>query len=543
MLPLSPRSASALIILAFIAVKAVSGQAPAPAATKRLCSVTEVVETDADRAFRRGDFTAAETLFRAQLAAATTEDARSAATAGLIRTQLATGKLKEALDAAKKSVAEHPQDAVLQDVLGEVYFRRGETNEAASALMAASQLDLCNPRVHFDIARYWRLSGMYSSAQKELDLAHRLSPHDTTFTRAAASRIQVPAEDRVARLTERLESGELSSEERASLQRAIDVARAQTKGSCQVVRPVESTKFPIVPIANGPYDMYAAGLDIQLNGHRKRFEIDTGASGLLISRSAAASAGIVAEAETLGGGLGDHGLTRELLAHVDSIRIGELEFHNCLVRVFDKRNVLEVDGLIGADVFSSWLVTLDVPSREVRLAPLPKRPDDTASQSPELDTAGADENTQAIPRDRYIAPEMRDWTKIFRYGHNLIFSTLIGKTPSKLFIMDTGSSQTIISPAAVREVTSVGGSDARVKGISGEVAKVSETDNLTITFARVAQPLRNTLAVDTSNLGRGSGVEISGLIGFPTLRELVITIDYRDNLVHVVYDPKHGFHK
>ena len=39
-----------------------------------------------------------------------------------------------------------------------------------------------------------------------------------------------------------------------------------------------------------------------------------------------------------------------------------------------------------------------------------------------------------------------------------------------------------------------------------------------------------------------SGVEISGIIGFPKLRELVISIDYRDNRVHVVYDPKKGYH-
>jgi len=32
-------------------------------------------------------------------------------------------------------------------------------------------------------------------------------------------------------------------------------------------------------------------------------------------------------------------------------------------------------------------------------------------------------------------------------------------------------------------------------------------------------------------------------VGFPTLRELVISIDYRDNLVHVVYDPNKGYHR
>ena len=43
-------------------------------------------------------------------------------------------------------------------------------------------------------------------------------------------------------------------------------------------------------------------------------------------------------------------------------------------------------------------------------------------------------------------------------------------------------------------------------------------------------------------LTRSAGVEISGIIGFPILRELVLSIDYRDNLVHFVYDPKKGFH-
>jgi tetratricopeptide (TPR) repeat protein len=533
---------TAIILLAFGPITAGTAAAQAPAAsTKLTCTIQQVTETDADRALHRRDYPAAETLYRAQLAAASTEEARTAATAGILRTQLGSGQINEALAAAKKSVADYPKNAVLQDVLGEVYFRRGEPDEAAVTWNESMKLDPCNPRIHYDFARFFRLNGMYASEQAQLDKAHALSPQDNTFRRAAPG-VQMTAEDRIARMTERLESGQLSAEERDSLQRSIDVTRAQSKGSCEIVHPVESTKFPIVSIANGPQDMYAAGLELQLNGHKKRFEIDTGASGLLISRSAAASAGIIGEAESRGGGIGDSGPVKELLAHVDSLRIGDLEFHNCLVRVIDKRNVLDVDGLIGPDVFSSWVVTLDIPSREVRLGPLPKRPYDTA-QTSELDTAGGGENTQAVPRDRFIAPEMKDWTHIFRYGHALIFLTNIGKTPAKLFIMDTGSSHTIISKAAAKEVTDVGGTNARVRGISGEVKNVSQANDLTIIFGNVGSPLRDILAIDTSGLGRGSGVEVSGLIGFETLRELIISIDYRDNLVHVVYDPKHGFHR
>jgi Flp pilus assembly protein TadD len=540
MLLLSSRIASAVSVVLLSTGIAVA-QTPAPA--KQPCTVQHVVESDADRALSRRDYLAADTLDHAQLAAAATEEARVAASAGIIRTQLAAGHLNEALAAAKKSVADNPRNAVLEEVLGEVYFRRGEADEAARAWNDSKELDTCNPRIHYDFARFLRLNGMYASEQAQLDKAHELSPQDTTIRRAVLPSVQMTAEDRIARMTERLQSAQLSTEERDSLQRAIDVIRAQSKGSCEIVRPVESTKFPIVPISpTGPQNMRAAGLELQLNGHKKRFEIDTGASGLLISRSAATSAGIIGEAEVRVGGIGDEGYAKAQLAHVDSLRIGELEFHNCLVQITEKKSVLDVDGLIGADVFSSWVVTLDIPSREVRLSPLPKRPYDTV-QTSGLDTAGGGENTQAVPRDRYIAPEMKDWTPVFRHGHNLIFLTSIGKTPAKLFIMDTGSGATIISTTAAKEVTGVGESNTHLRGISGEVQNVSQADNLTIVFAHVGSPLRNVLAIDTSSLGRGSGVEISGLIGFDTLRELIISIDYRDNLVHVVYDPKHGYHR
>src|SRR6202012_3487042 len=127
--------------------------------------------------------------------------------------------------------------------------------------------------------------------------AHALFPQDNTIRLATVPSGKITPENRIARMTERLQNGQLSSEEHDSVQRAIDVLRAQSKGSCEIVRPVESTKFPIVPISPmGPQNMRAAGLELQLNGHKKRFEIDTGASGLLISRSAAASAGIIGEA-------------------------------------------------------------------------------------------------------------------------------------------------------------------------------------------------------------------------------------------------------
>jgi hypothetical protein len=44
-------------------------------------------------------------------------------------------------------------------------------------------------------------------------------------------------------------------------------------------------------------------------------------------------------------------------------------------------------------------------------------------------------------------------------------------------------------------------------------------------------------AVDTTTIGNSDGVEISGFLGAPTLHQLTLSIDYRDNLVKFTYDP------
>jgi predicted aspartyl protease len=516
------------------------------------CTVNHTPPSDADRALANRRFSDAEQQYTAILAAVPTS---SSAMAGQVRSLVGEGKLSDALALAIKYNAAHPNDPLLMDALGDVRFRRGEVDEAAIAFNASQKLDPCLGITHYEVARFLNLNGMYGRAQKQLEFAHQLAPQDIIISRRWAQSHAIPPtpEQMLARLKTRLLDDALDPEEREGTNAAIKSIESRQKGGCHLVTPVEHAKFPIVPISNGgaitPDSMYAAGLEASFNGKKRRLEIDTGASGLLLSKSVAKAAGLIPEVELKIGGIGDKGPAASYVTHVDDIRIGNLEFKNCVVHVAERSSTLEVDGLIGPDVFRDFLVTLDIPGREVRLDPLPRRPDDQGPQTASLDTGDQPAGDEARPlseadraRDRYIAPEMKDWTPIFRYGHFLIFPTQIGNAPEKLFIMDTGASRGMITPDAAREVTHVGGSDMRVHGIAGEVADVKSADNVTITFAHVRQNLRDMNAYDSTLLSRSAGVEISGLIGFPTLRELVIAIDYRDNLVKVTYDPNKGFH-
>ena len=86
------------------------------------------------------------------------------------------------------------------------------------------------------------------------------------------------------------------------------------------------------------------------------------------------------------------------------------------------------------------------------------------------------------------------------------------------------------------------GNGITVSGLSGSVNTVKSAGYLIISFAGVGQPWTDMVSFDTSSLSRNAGVEVSGFIGFPTLRQLKVQLDYRDNLMQVVYDPNHGYH-
>jgi predicted aspartyl protease len=146
------------------------------------------------------------------------------------------------------------------------------------------------------------------------------------------------------------------------------------------------------------------------------------------------------------------------------------------------------------------------------------------------------------PYDRYIAPEMKEYTAAYRVAHNLILPTALNDGKLRLFILDTGATTTVISPKAAHEVAKMH-SDARlqVEGLSGKVEKAYVADEVTFTFGRISREAEGVLSIDTSHISKNVGMEITGFLGADTLYLLTIQIDYRDGLVKFDYDPNRGY--
>jgi hypothetical protein len=139
--------------------------------------------------------------------------------------------------------------------------------------------------------------------------------------------------------------------------------------------------------------------------------------------------------------------------------------------------------------------------------------------------------------DRYVAPEMAKWTPVFRFGHAILIPTHVNDSPSMLFMIDTGASIDMISQRAAKQVTKISADpNSYVKGLSGNVENVYRASKATLVFGHLAQKNQDMVTYDMSNISRHMGTEVSGFLGFETLRMLQLKIDYRDGLVDFVYD-------
>jgi predicted aspartyl protease len=505
--------------------------------------VNSTAPNPAETALNKGDFAPAEVLFRALLAKSADNEA---AHEGLVRALIEQNKVDDAAKDAEGWVTSAPASSMALTALGDVRLRQGDPRAAFVQFQKAAQADLCNARAYYGVAEIDGLAGMHASSKRMIEQAYKLHPTDDDINTAWIDTL--PRKERLAKWVDYVEhSDQISEENRAKQKTSLEKESLYHASDCRMAptSPREA-KVPMAAVTDGPTRFIGWGLDVKLNGKSRRLQIDTGASGITISRAAAMFLGIQREDATQTGGIGDKGIVKTSVTHVASIKIGGIEFTNCAVEILEKWSVLDSDGLIGGNVFDDSLLTLDFPKHELRIAPLPLRPGETDTDRAKLEAAGDDAVFE--PHDPYIAPGMEKWQRIYRYRHDLLMPTGIVETKrikddsawkNKLFILDTGAELNLISPAAAREVTKVSGdSSMEIRGIQGEVNKVYEAGKFTLAFAGLRLDSPSMSSIDTTKDSHNDGVEVSGFIGAPALTQLVLHIDYRDNLVWCEYTPK-----
>jgi tetratricopeptide (TPR) repeat protein len=502
--------------------------------------------------FRKGSFDQAIAKYNEVLKSGTQS---AEAYAGIVRCYLRQDKVREAAETLEKGLQAKPSDPGLKVVQSELLFRQGRIVEAEKIFVEVINAGQAPARAFLGLAQVSSALAMYAREHRLILRAHELDPSDQDIQREWMSTL--PRADRIKFLESYLAqpTGDDADTQRG-LREYLEMLKARQgapAANCRLVSDLTATETELLPLLMDAKHMRGMGLPVVVNGQKSKLLLDTGAGGITINRRLADRAGVQRVAEVFIGGIGDKGAARGYAAYADSIRIGKLEFRNCLLEVVDKGSVADEEGLIGADVFQQFLIELDFPKRKLNLSQLPARPGEPPVK-PSLaagdDEAGSESDPKAVGNDaqgaspapapkyfdRFIGPEMKGYAGILRFGHMLLVPTKINEVTGKLFLIDSGAFNNAITPDAAREVTKVHGtSEMIVKGLSGEVNKVYETGTVVLEFGGLRQKNIDMVAFDLSNISRSVGTEVSGMLGFPMLNALNLKINYRDALVKFEY--------
>jgi len=547
---------SFFVLLSFLKLAAFADESKSSVSTPELAA--------ADQLYRAGKFAEAEASYQAILK---TDSKLVPAQVGSVRAMLRQQKIDEAMDEVNKALAQQPNEAPLLAAKGDVLFRRGEMTDAEGSYLAAKKLDPKAVRAYLGLARLYRSYSLYRKAYDQLQTAHEIASDDIEVQRAWLN--MLPRKERLAAMEAYLGGPHPDDEEETKWMTEylafLKATADKPVHACRLVSKVEQTETKLETMY-GPdiHRMRGIGLSVRLNDRNVHLLLDTGAGGIMVNHKLAEKAGLTRIAALHFGGIGDKGLQSGYTAVADHIRIGELEFQDCVVSVSDKGSVADEDGLIGADVLGAYLIDIDLPGMRLKLSPLPKRPEDIVApkslNSEGEEQANAEQKEESatepttqepktppptakparrLPKDRFIAPEMADWTKVFRFGHSILVPTSVNDSKAMLFGLDTGAFSNLLSVRAGRLVAKVNSEDrVQIHGLNGSVDKVYSSENATLRFGHFQQSNLGIITLDLSSVSRHTGTEVSGFLGFAMLRQLEVELDYRDGLVDFKYDPK-----
>jgi tetratricopeptide (TPR) repeat protein len=440
------------------------------------------------------------------------------ATLSLGRKALLNEGIATAWKLSQQAVAEAPDSASAHEFQGEVLFRRGDFTQSEGEFRAALKLDANFALAWWGLARIAECSSLHKTAAQYYGRAYELDPKDPRIFLDWALRLHGPQHIQALQKYLSMADPRRDEKDTADLRQHIQLDQAlNDRRVFTLASPYQKTEMPLVPMISEATHMRVYGLEVNINGTPLALQLDTGASGIMLPHRAADRAGVQKLGDANFGGFGD-----SLKSHAgyrgiaERLRIGSVEFHDALINVSGQEAVGTAGGLIGTDVFSQFLITLDFAAKKLRLDPLP------GYQAPDEEL-----------HDRVVSAEMRNFVPVFRFGHMLLIPTRVNDSREVHFILDTGSAKTLISYEMAGEASKIKRDDAtRINGISGQVADVYQTGDLFLEFAGFRQKNLGMTAFNMWEQSRRIGTEISGFLGLPVLNLFTLTIDYRDGLVN-----------
>lgn len=475
------------------------------------------------RALRKGDFEAAEKIFRELL----NKDAHDTeARLGLSFTQLKQRSLQAAYDNAARVIMQEPLSARAHALLGAAILGAGEFSLSVEEFRTALTLNGDEALAVAGLAMVDFYENRMPAALAGLRKAVNMDPDEPDFVfnlgqAAARSEKYKEAADAYERFLMIAPKTDIDRRER--IIGLIDFLRyLGRQGQLYIPGGDYRSSLSFEATDNRPI------LQIRINGNKEplRFVLDTGSGMSVISDETAKKLGIKPVARGgLARAVGGGGKFEIVYGFVDSIEIGSARVQNVPVYIrkfFD--NHIPVDGYLGLSVVSKFLASLDYGTRRMSLV----RQNQT-DQVENWTTVRRPENTQGLipvaPNDGSIEVPLRTTSSGFLSGE----VGLDGFDKNVNFIIDTAASITVISEKLSQQeqlLDLLQPSKMRVFGAAGvtEDVKLLQLPRLSLGLSKLEKI--NAAVLDMEPVNETAGFTQSGILGGNFLRHFRIYFDF-----------------
>jgi tetratricopeptide (TPR) repeat protein len=491
---------------------------------------------EAQQLFRAGKFGQAIDRYHAILASNPRDAA--AAYVGVARACLKLNRRDDAYVAATTAIQQNPSLAGAHSALGEVYFRQGKPDQAKQEFLAALRLSDGDARAYLGLSRVYQATYDFRKAKVAVDKAYSLDPADPDIADAWID--TRPRAEQAKDLQNKIaaQSNYYSRAERAEFKQRLNLITDEMEHPERTCQATTSTDNFAVKLEHvGPKKEFTS-LPVHLNGVAARLVVSTVSSGIVINRKIAEDAKVMPIARADLDALGEQNPPEVYIGFAQALRIADLEFQNCYVTVIEqaapKSFYEQFDGSIAAGFFSANLVDLDIPNKLLQLRPLPERPALQDEGDGSAGAPGEDDPEARNFHDRYIAPAMVEWTRMYRFGSGILIPARVNGSTSELFEIATSSEFNVLSPGFAQKWVPLsaekGMAGGALEGVNGRV-NAPLTAKARVGFAGLHFDKVRVISFDDTRSSEIGGTQISGFLGFELLRNLHLRIDYRDGLI------------
>jgi hypothetical protein len=162
-------------------------------------------------------------------------------------------------------------------------------------------------------------------------------------------------------------------------------------------------------------------------------------------------------------------------------------------------------------LFDEFLIRLDPIAKTLELLPYPAVPPESAAGIPAIS------------------------------NHQLLFLRGSVNGSQGYFMLDTGASYNAVSRDVVRQMNISDAFSPRIdlRGGGSEIEAPLLDAGLSVRFGTQQISMAPVVAVDFTTASRYHGLEVAGLLGYPALRDSVLTLSYRDRFVRIEGRPAH----